>query len=41
MLSLLGETYDKDSVNAYRHDGFAVFKNIDGLQAEKIKTEFP
>ena len=32
--------YNKNNIGLYRHDGLAVFKNISGPQAKKIKKHF-
>ena len=40
ILSLLGTKYNAKDIGLYRDDGLAVFKNISGPQAEKIKKDF-
>ena len=39
LLSLLGDKYNKKDIGLYRDDGLAVFKNISGPEAEKIKKD--
>ena len=36
----LSEKYDKKDFGLYRDDGLAVFRNITGPQAERIKKNF-
>lgn len=38
-LSGLGNTYGKECIGLYRDDGLAVFKNISGPQAERIRKD--
>ena len=38
-MSLQGEKYNKKDIGLYRDDGLAVFKNISGPEAEKIKKD--
>ena len=40
LLNNLGNNFDKNSVGLYRDVGFALFKNINGHQADKIRKEF-
>ena len=40
LLYQLGLKYEKKDIGLYRDDGLAVFKNISGPQAEKIKKSF-
>ena len=40
LLSQLVETCSKENIGLYRDDGLAVFENISGPQAEKIKKKF-
>ena len=35
----LGNTYGKECIGLYRDDGLVVFKNISGLQAERIRKD--
>ena len=37
ILHQLSRIYNKNNIGLYRDDGLAVFKNISGPQAEKIK----
>ena len=39
ILSGLGNTYGKECISLYRDDGLAVFKNISGPQAERIRKD--
>ena len=39
ILNILAEKYGKNNVGLYRDDGLAVFENINGNQAEKIRKE--
>ena len=39
LLSLLKDKYNEE-MGLYRDDGLAVFKNVNGTQAEKIKKDF-
>ena len=39
ILNSLAEKYQKSNIGLYRDDGLAVFKNINGNQAECIKKE--
>ena len=40
LLNNLANKYDKNSVGLYRDDGLALFKNINGHRADKIRKEF-
>ena len=40
ILHQLSRIYNKNNIGLYRDDGLAVFKNISGPQAEKIKKHF-
>ena len=40
LLYLISKSYKKEEVGLYRDDGLAVFKNISGPKAEKIKKHF-
>ena len=40
MLSLLSKKCDIKNIGLYRDDGLAIFKNISGPEAEKIKKDF-
>ena len=40
LLSILSTKCNKKNIGLYRDDGLAVFKNMSGPQAEKIKKEF-
>ena len=40
LLSLLKDKYNSEEMGLYRDDGLAVFKNVNGTQAEKIKKDF-
>ena len=40
ILYQLSRKYNKNNIGLYRDDGLAVFKNINGQQAEKIKRHF-
>ena len=40
ILYQLSLKYNKNNIGLYRDDGLAVFKNISGPQAEKIKKHF-
>ena len=40
LLNNLANKFDKNSVSLYRDVGFALFKNINGHQADKIRNEF-
>ena len=40
LLNNLGNNFDKNSVGLYGDVGFALFKNISGHQADKIRKEF-
>ena len=40
LLNNLGNEFDKNSVGLYRHDGPALFKNINNHRADKIRKEF-
>ena len=37
---LLSKSYDKNDYGLYRDDGLAIFSNINGQKAEKIKKDF-
>ena len=37
MLSEISKTYNKNNVGLYRDDGLAIFRDINGHQAEKIR----
>ena len=39
-LSLLKDKYNSEEMGLYRDDGLAVFKNVNGTQAEKLKKDF-
>ena len=39
ILNRLSEKYDKESTGLYRDDGLAVFSNINGPQADRIKKD--
>ena len=39
ILNRLSEKYDKESTRLYRDDGLAVFSNISGPQADRIKKD--
>ena len=39
ILNVLAEKYGKNNAGLYRDDGLAVFENINGNQAEKIRKE--
>ena len=41
ILHQLSRVYNNNNIGLYRDDGLAVFKNISGPQAEKIKKHFP
>ena len=36
MLSLIGNTYNRNNIGLYRDDGLAFFKNTSGPQSEKV-----
>ena len=36
----LANKFDKNSIGLYRDDGLALFKNINGHRAHKIRKEF-
>ena len=40
MLNKISEKYNKNDVGLYKDDGLAVFKNISGLESERIKKNF-
>ena len=40
LLNNLGKNFEKNSVDLYRDDGFAISKNINGHHADKIFKEF-
>ena len=40
LLNNLANKYDKNIVGLYRDDGLALFKNINGHRADKIRKEF-
>ena len=40
LLNNLANKFDKNSVGLYRDDGIALFKNINGHRADKIRIEF-
>ena len=40
LLNNLVNKYDKNSVDLYRDDGLALFKNVNGHRADKISKEF-
>ena len=40
LLKNLANKFDKNSVGLYRDDGLALFKNINGQRAYKIRKEF-
>lgn len=40
ILNKLGEHFKKSDIGLYRDDGLAVFKNISGPEAERIKKKF-
>ena len=40
LLSLLKDKYNSEEMGLYKDDGLAVFKNVNGTQAEKIKKDF-
>ena len=40
ILHQIGSKYDKKNVGLYRDDGLAVFKDISGPEAERIKKDF-
>ena len=40
MLSLISKHYNKADVGLYRDDGLAVFKNVSGPQADRIRKHF-
>ena len=40
ILHKLSSIYNKNNIGLYRDDGLAIFKNISGPQAEKIKEHF-
>ena len=37
MLSLLGTKYDSKNIGLHRDDGLSIFRNVSGLELEKIK----
>ena len=39
MLHKLSTQYDKYNIGLYRDDGLAIFKNISGLESERIKKK--
>ena len=39
-LNSLANKFGKNSIGLYRDDGLAVFKNINGHHADKIRKEF-
>ena len=39
ILNGLGNTYGKENIGLYRDDGLAVFKNITGPQADRIRKD--
>ena len=39
ILDQLGSQYYKENIGLYRDDGLAVFENVTGPQAERIKKE--
>ena len=40
LLYNLADKFDKNSAGLYRDDGLALFKNINGHSADKIRKEF-
>ena len=40
LLSIISESYNKEEIGLYRDDDLAVFKNISGPQADKIRKHF-
>ena len=40
LLNNLANKFEKNSVGLYRDDGLALFKNINGHRADKIRKEF-
>jgi hypothetical protein len=40
LLSIISELYNKDDVGLYRDDGLAVFHNINGPKADRIRKHF-
>ena len=39
ILDQLGSQYNKENIGLYRDDGLAVFENVTGPQAERIKKD--
>ena len=39
LLYQLSENYNKEDTGLYRDDGLAIFKNVSGSKAEKIKKD--
>ena len=39
VLNIIANKYDKNNIGLYRDDGLAVFKNISGSKADKIKKD--
>ena len=39
ILNKLATTYGKDNIGLYRDDGLAIFKNISGPQADRIRKD--
>ena len=40
LLNMLSNKFDKNNIGIYRDDGLAIFRNINGHQADKIRKEF-